>query len=96
MKVLVIQPKVGMGDMIIYLPYIHAIAHKFRTSVSILVKENSRANDLFVDDKLIDEIITLDRTSTNTGTHDGVSGFLNLIKELKKKNLIRFLYSAVH
>ena len=26
MKVLVIQPKIGMGDMVIYLPYIHAIS----------------------------------------------------------------------
>ena len=43
MKVLVIQPKIGMRDMVIYLPYIHAIAKKFQTSVSILVKENSRA-----------------------------------------------------
>ena len=29
MKVLVIQPKIGMGDMIIYLPYIHAISKKY-------------------------------------------------------------------
>ena len=44
MKVLVIQPKIGMGDMVIYLPYIHAISKKYQTPVSILVKENSRAN----------------------------------------------------
>ena len=30
MKVLVIQPKIGMGDMVIYLPYIHAISKKYR------------------------------------------------------------------
>ena len=45
MKVLVIQPKIGMGDMVIYLPYIHAISEKYQTPVSILVKENSRANN---------------------------------------------------
>ena len=39
MKVLVIQPKIGMGDMVIYLPYIHAISKKYQTPVSILVKE---------------------------------------------------------
>ena len=42
MKVLVIQPKIGMGDMVIYLPYIHAISKKYQTPVSILVKENSK------------------------------------------------------
>ena len=31
MKVLVIQPKIGMGDMVIYLPYIHAISKKYQT-----------------------------------------------------------------
>ena len=49
MKVLVIQPKIGMGDMVIYLPYIHAIAKKYNSSVSILVKENSRAKARVVD-----------------------------------------------
>ena len=54
MKVLVIQPKIGMGDMVIYLPYIHAISKKYHTPVSILVKDNSRAKHLLVDDKHID------------------------------------------
>ena len=57
MKVLVIQPKIGMGDMVIYLPYIHAISKKYQTPVSILVKENSRANQLLAEDRHIDEII---------------------------------------
>ena len=45
MKILIIQTKIGMGDMIIYLPYIHAISEKYKTSVSILVKDNSRAKE---------------------------------------------------
>ena len=59
MKVLVIQPKIGMGDMIIYLPYIHAISKHYRVPVSILVKDNSRARDLLNDDEHIDEILSL-------------------------------------
>tara|TARA_B100001057_G_scaffold493830_1_gene589153 strand:- start:1515 stop:2471 length:957 start_codon:yes stop_codon:yes gene_type:complete len=85
MKVLVIQPKIGMGDMVIYLPYIHAISKKYQTPVSILVKENSRAKQLLVDDKYIDEIIILDRSKNNRGSHDGFSGFLKLSKELKQR-----------
>ena len=85
MKVLVIQPKIGMGDMVIYLPYIHAISKKYQTSVSILVKENSRAKQLLIDDKHIDEIIILDRSKNNRGSHDGLSGFLKLSKELKQR-----------
>ena len=59
MKILIIQTKIGMGDMIIYLPYIHAISKRFKRSVSVLVKENSRASELLADDSHIDEIITL-------------------------------------
>ena len=87
MKVLVIQPKIGIGDMVIYLPYIHAISKKYKKSISILVKENTRANDLFIDDKNIDEIITLDRRKDKSGSHDGLIGFLNL-----SQILLEFLY----
>jgi heptosyltransferase II len=95
MKVLVIQPKIGMGDMVIYLPYIHAISKKYQTPVSILVKENSRANQLLADDKYVDEIITLDRSKNNTGIHDGLSGFFKLGKELKKRHFSKvFIFNG--
>jgi heptosyltransferase-2 len=95
MKVLVIQPKIGMGDMVIYLPYIHAISKKYQTPVSILVKENSRANQLLLDDSHIDKIIILDRSKDNTGSHDGVLGLLKLSKELKKYQFDKvFIYNS--
>jgi heptosyltransferase II len=95
MKVLVIQPKIGMGDMVIYLPYIHAISKKYQTPVSILVKKNSRANQLLAEDKHVDEIITLDRSQNKKGTHDGLSGFLKLSKELKNREFDKvFIYNG--
>ncbi len=95
MKVLVIQPKIGMGDMVIYLPYIHAISKKYNSQVSLLVKENSRASDLLIDDDQINEIITLERTSTNTGSHDGLSGFFDLAKKLREKKFDKvFIFSS--
>ena len=95
MKVLVIQPKIGMGDMVIYLPYIHAISEKYQTPVSILVKENSRASQLLAEDSHIKEIIILDRTKDNLGAHDGISGFFQLSKELKLKKFDKvFIFSS--
>ena len=95
MKVLVIQPKIGMGDMVIYLPYIHAISKKYKTAVSILVKENSRANQLLAEDRHIKEILILDRTKNNTGTHDGLLGFLKLSRELKLKEFDKvFIFNS--
>ena len=95
MKVLVIQPKVGMGDMVIYLPYIHAISKKYQSQVSLLVKENSRASELLLDDNHIDEIINLDRNKNNSGHHDGISGFFRLVEELKKKRFDKvFIFNS--
>ena len=95
MKVLVIQPKIGMGDMVIYLPYIHAISKKYQTPVSILVKKNSRASQLLAEDKHIDEIILLDRSKHYSGSHDGFSGFLKLSKEIKLKNFDKvFIFNS--
>ena len=95
MKVLVIQPKIGMGDMVIYLPYIHTISKKYQTPVSILVKENSRANQLLAEDDHIKEILILDRTKDNSGAHDGFSGFFKLIKNLKLKKFDKvFIFNS--
>ena len=95
MKVLVIQPKIGMGDMVIYLPYIHAISKKYRTPVSILVKENTRADQLLAEDKHIGEIILLNRTKNNSGIHDGLSGFFKLSEELKLRKFDKvFIFNS--
>ncbi len=89
MKILIIQTKIGMGDMVIYLPYLHAISKKYKKSISILVKENSRAKELLGDDKHIDEIITLDKKM------DGISGIFKLSKELKKRKFDKvFIFNS--
>ena len=89
MKILIIQPKIGMGDMIIYLPYIHAISRKYKKPVSILVKENSKAKELLSEDNHIDEIIILKKEM------DGVVGIFKLLKELKKRNFNKiFIFNS--
>ena len=69
MKVLVIQTRYGIGDMLIFLPYIKAISQKTGVKVSILAKETSRASQLFKDEIFLDEVIKLD------GTNDKILGF---------------------
>ncbi len=80
MKILCINTRKGIGDQIIFLPYLHAISEKFKTPVSLLAKDNSRAKELFVDDNHIDEIISLQKDM------DGIGGILKLTKELKRRN----------
>jgi ADP-heptose:LPS heptosyltransferase len=75
MKVLILINKVGLGDCILHINYIHEISKKYGKPVSILAKKNTRAKDLFLDDPHINEVITLDRLNSKFGSHDGFNGF---------------------
>ena len=96
MKILIIQNRMGIGDMVIFLPYIEAIAKHFEVPVSILVKENSKAIHFLGDNQDIDKIIILNRDNKNrNGRHDGITGFFNLIKDLKKYNFDKiFIFNS--
>ena len=95
MKVLILINKVGLGDCIIHINYIHEISKKYGKPVSILAKENTRAKDLFLDDPHISEVITLDRLNDNTGYHDGVNGFFKLAKDIKEKKFDKvFIFNS--
>ena len=83
MKLLVIQNRKGIGDMVIFLPFIEAIAKKYNYSVSVLVKENSKASHYLYNNKYINNIIILDRDNKK-GTHAGLVGSIKLIKDIKK------------
>tara|TARA_Y100000741_G_scaffold66003_1_gene47538 strand:- start:278 stop:1243 length:966 start_codon:yes stop_codon:yes gene_type:complete len=84
MKILAIQNRMGIGDMIIYLPFIEAIAKKFSTKVDILVKKSSKASEILKENKFINEIINLDRNNRNReGVHDGIFGSFSLANQLK-------------
>ena len=93
MKVLILINKVGLGDCIIHLNYIHEISKKYEKPVSILAKENTRAKDLFQDDPHIKEVITLDRLEDETGSHDGFNGFIKLIKD-KNEEFCKYSYGV--
>jgi len=96
MKILIIQNRMGIGDMVIFLPYIEAIAKHFEVPVSILVKENSKAIQFLGDNQDIDKIIILNRGNKNrNGRHDGITGFFNLTKDLKKYNFDKiFIFNS--
>ena len=85
MKILVVQNKMGVGDMVIYLPFIKAISKKFNTTVSILVKESSKAEQFLKNNNFIDKIIILERDNKlKSGRHEGLVGSYNLVKDLKQ------------
>ena len=84
MKILAVQNRMGIGDTVIFLPYIKALSKKFNSPISILVKENSKADQFLFQTNYIDKIIFLERGKENKNKHSGFFGSLNLIKDIKK------------
>ena len=85
MKVLVIQTRFGIGDMLIFLPYLKAISEKNGVKLSLLAKETSKASELFKYENFLDEVIKLD------STNDRISGFFKLAREIKSKNFDTYI-----
>jgi len=96
MKILVVQNKMGIGDMIIYLPFIDAISKKFNTPVNILAKQSSKAEQFLKDHKNIEKIIILQQSNKlKVAKHQGFSGFINLVKDLRKHNFDKiFIFNS--
>ena len=65
--------------MLIFLPYLKAIAQKNNVKISLLAKKTSKSSELFKRKNFLDEIINLD------STNDGISGFFKLSKEIKRR-----------
>ena len=86
----------GIGDMIIYLPFIKAISEKFNTPVTILVKESSKADQFLKDNNIINKIIILERgNKIKNGKHDGLIGFFNLIRDIKQHSFDKvFIFNS--
>ena len=82
MKVLVIQQRPGIGDLVIFLSFIRKIVSKFNSPVSILVKANSKAEEILKYDRDIDHIIYLDRSANKKRSHDGF-GFFRLVGKIR-------------
>ena len=85
MRILVIQNKMGIGDMVIYLPFIKSISKKFSCPITLLVKESTKADQYLNRASYIDEIIYLKRNNNKNDKHDGFVGSIKLSIELKNK-----------
>ena len=95
MKILAIQNRMGIGDTVIFLPFIKALSEKFNSPISLLVKESSKADQYLHQTSYIDKIIVLERDKKNQNRHDGFLGGLNLIQDLRKYNFDKiFIFNS--
>jgi len=86
MKILAVQNRMGIGDTVIFLPFIKALSKKFNSPISLLIKKNSKADQFLYQTNYIDKILFLERDKDLDNRHSGFLGSLNLIKEIKKHN----------
>ena len=96
MKILVIQNRMGIGDTVIFLPFIEAISKKYNCPISLLVKKTSKCEEYLKETKYIDKIIILERDKYNKNySHNGVIGSFRLAKKLKKYEFdIIFIFNS--
>ena len=95
MKILAVQNRMGIGDTVIFLPFIKAISKKYNSSISLLVRENSKAIEFLYQTNYIDKILILERDRKLSNKHGGFFGTLNLMKDLKKQNFDKiFIFNS--
>ena len=84
--VAVIQPLPGIGDMVWHLPHIRAIAAHAGAPVTLITKPRSLANELLMQEPAVADIVWLDRNPNGRqGAHDGIGGFLSLVRTLRQR-----------
>ena len=95
MKILVVQNRMGIGDTVIFLPFIEAISRKFNTPVSLLVKKSSKADQYIKQTDYLDKLIFLERDKKKNERHNGIIGSIRLAKELKKNEFDKiFIFNS--
>ena len=82
MNILVIQNRMGIGDMVIFLPFIEAISKKYNSPITLLIKESTKAKEYTKNLNFLKNIIYLKRENKND-EHSGISGFFKLKNEIK-------------
>ncbi len=83
MNILVIQNRMGIGDMVIFLPFIEAISKKYNSPITLLAKESTKAEEYTKNLNFLKNIIYLKRDNQND-EHSGILGFFKLKNEIKK------------
>jgi heptosyltransferase-2 len=95
MKILVVQNRMGIGDTVIFLPFMEAISKKFNVPVDLLVKKSSKADQYLKQTDYVDNIIFLERNNKKDERHNGILGSIRLAQELKKNKFDKiFIFNS--
>jgi heptosyltransferase-2 len=86
MRVAVVQPLPGIGDMIWHLPHIRAIAAHVGVPVTLVTKPRSAADQIFSAERTVRDVFWLDRNPEGRrGEHDGGLGWSRMVTALRAR-----------
>ena len=95
MKILAVQNRMGIGDTVIFLPFIEAIYRKFNSPVNLLVKRSSKVDQYYKHTNYLDKIIFLERNNKKNEKHNGLIGSFRLAQELKQNKFDKiFIFNS--
>ena len=84
--VAVVQPLPGIGDMVWHVPHVRAIAEWADVPVTVLTKPRSLADQLLANEASVSRVMWIDINPVGrTGVHDGIGGFIRLIRMLRSQ-----------
>ena len=86
MRVALVQPLPGIGDMIWHLPHIRAVAAWLGQPVTLIAKPRSLAAEILAGDPAVGDIMWVDlNPDGRRGAHDGIGGFFRLTAALRAR-----------
>ena len=95
MRILAVQNRMGIGDTVIFLPFIKAISKKFNSPISLLVKKNSKADQYLYQTNYIDKILCIEEDNKIGNKKIGFFENLNLVKNLRKHDFDKvFIFNS--
>ena len=79
-----VQPRVGIGDMIWHLPHIRALARHVAGRVTLVTRPRSMADQFVGPEDGVHDILWVERGQWSPGgRHEGTAGMLRLIRDLR-------------
>ena len=85
-RLALVQPRVGIGDMVWHLPHIRALAHAFGGRVTLVARPRSQAAQLVGPEDGISDIFWVQRDQwTPQGRHQGLRGMVRLVADLRER-----------
>lgn len=81
-----VQPRVGIGDMVWHLPHIRALAKHAGGRVTLVARPRSQADQLLGPDDGISDVFWVERDRwTTKGRHQGAGGMARLVADLRAR-----------